>query len=49
MTLEKYTPQIGTTKKDSHNWHALGADAVLNELATMTEQRLTEAEAARRL
>jgi Ca2+-transporting ATPase len=49
MTLEKFTPKVATPPKKSLNWHALGTDSVLSELATLAEHGLSKAEAASRL
>ena len=49
MTVEKFTPRIISPAKNGHNWHALGASVVLDELKTLGEQGLSSEEANRRL
>jgi Ca2+-transporting ATPase len=48
MSIEQFTPQISTNKKELHNWHALGAEDVLSELNTLAERGLSQAEVERR-
>ncbi len=49
MTLEKFTPEIISTTKGPNNWHALGTDAVLKQLETLSTQGLSSEDAERRL
>lgn len=49
MTVEKFTPQVVTPKRNGDEWHALGAEEVLSELAAFGEKGISKEEAERRL
>jgi len=49
MTIEKFTPQVVTTSRDGHDWHAIGMQDVLQRLKTREEHGLSSEEVAERL
>ena len=49
MTIEKFSPQVIPSRKDGHDWHALEAEEVLNELNTKAGRGLSKAEVERRM
>jgi len=49
MTVEKFTPQVVSPKRDGHQWHALGKEEVISELASYSEIGLSEEEVQHRL
>lgn len=49
MTIEKFSPQVRPAGKDGHQWHALEAEEVLNELNTVAGHGLSTTEVESRM
>ena len=48
MTVEKFTPQVVSPKRNGHDWHALETEEVLSHLRTLAERGLSMEEVNRR-
>ena len=49
MTIDKFSPQFTTTTPDGKNWHALGAEEILQHLQSSEDRGLSATEVQTRL